>query len=315
MLKIENMHKAYGKTKALDGLNLEIEKGSIYGFVGPNGAGKTTTMKLIAGLLKPDEGQITLGDEVLQYGSQSIRKRIGYMPDFFGVYDNLLVHEYLAFFGALYELSSEQIKLKTAELLELVQLSDKANDPVDSLSRGMKQRLCLARALIHEPELLLLDEPASGMDPIARIQMKDILKTLSQQGQTILISSHILPELSEICTTIGMIHQGKMIQQGTMSTLDRTLGDSLKIQFKHLASNSEEQVAAAIATTSVKHWQRIDPQTVIAELSTDEDGAAQLLRHLSTSLDIYQFQILEDSLETLFKKAIMEEGEVSVHEA
>lgn len=315
MLKIENLHKAYGKTKALDGLNLEIEKGSIYGFVGPNGAGKTTTMKLIAGLLKPDAGIITLGDEVLHYGSQSIRKRIGYMPDFFGVYDNLLVHEYLAFFGALYELSPNQIQQKTVELLELVQLSDKTNEPVDSLSRGMKQRLCLARALVHEPELLLLDEPASGMDPLARIQMKAILKTLSQGGQTILISSHILPELSEICTTVGIIHQGKMIQQGTLSTLDRAFGKGLKVQFKHLATNTEEQVAAAITEFKVNQWQRIDAQTVTAELSTDEAGAAKLLRHLSTTLDIYQFQILEDSLETLFKKAIMEEGEVSSHEA
>lgn len=315
MLRLENISKSYGKTLALDGLNLEIEKGCIYGFVGPNGAGKTTTMKLVTGLLRPDSGKIFLGGQELVPQSDDIRKRIGYMPDFFGVYDNLLVREYLQFFGELYELTTAQIETKTKELLELVQLTDKIDEPVDALSRGMKQRLCLARALIHEPELLLLDEPASGMDPIARIQMKEILKSLSQMGQTILISSHILPELSEICTIIGIINNGKMIQQGTMATLDMALRDTLKIQIKYLENTEVAELEGVLTKTpNIEAWHRIDSKTIAIELAGNEADAAELMKNLCLKTNVYHFQIVEDSLETLFKKAITE-GSESAHEA
>lgn len=216
MLQINKLEKNYGKFRALDGLNLEIKKGEIFGFIGPNGAGKSTTMKIISGLLTADSGEVYVGgvNALKQY--KKVKEKIGYMPDFFGTYTNLKALEYLEFFASTYGIIGAKSKKLGMELLELVNLQDKYDSEVDGLSRGMKQRLCLARCLIHNPELLILDEPASGMDPRARFEMKGILKNLREMDKTVLVSSHILPELGEICTQIGIINHGKMVCVGTV---------------------------------------------------------------------------------------------------
>ena len=201
MIKIENLYKRYGKNVAVNHLDLTIHEGEIFGFVGPNGAGKTTTLKVISTLLMPDSGQVMIDGNSIYSDIRDIRSSIGYMPDFFGVYDNLTSYEYLSFFGDIAHIEKSQLEKTIDELLELVQLEDKKHEMVDGLSRGMKQRLCLARALVHNPKILLLDEPASGLDPRARVQMKDILKELKTMGKTVIISSHILPELAELCSS------------------------------------------------------------------------------------------------------------------
>lgn len=231
MLQIKELNKSYGNFKALDGLNMEIKKGEIYGFIGPNGAGKSTTMKIVSGLMTADSGEVYVAGIDALKNHKKIKEKIGYMPDFFGTYNNLRAIEYLEFFASTYGIIGAEARKLGMDLLELVNLKDKYDADVDGLSRGMKQRLCLARCLIHNPQLLILDEPASGMDPRARYEMKGILKNLKDMDKTVLVSSHILPELGEICTQIGVINHGKMLYSGTVEeVMERFSGNSpLKI--------------------------------------------------------------------------------------
>ena len=211
--------KRYGPLTALENLNLQLESGDIFGFIGPNGAGKTTTMKILAGLLAPTAGRgFILGKEVAHNGD-FVRRNIGYMPDFIGVYEDLRVSEYLDFFASAYHLPRRQRRQIVHDVLELTDLKFKADALVDSLSRGMTQRLSLARVLVHDPPVLLLDEPASGLDPRARIEIRELLKELQRLGKTILVSSHILSELGELCNKLGIIERGRLIVTGTMEEL------------------------------------------------------------------------------------------------
>ncbi len=226
MIEISNLTKKYGQFKALDELTLSLNEGTVFGFVGANGAGKSTTFLILATLLQPTSGTVTINGVDVTKKPEEIRKLIGYMPDFFGIYDQLKAHEYLDFYGASYGIPIEKRNQLITELLELVNLTDKREAYVDSLSRGMKQRLCLARSLIHDPKVLILDEPASGLDPRARVEMRDILRSLKSLGKTILISSHILPELAEMCDEIGVIDNGKLIAHGSVSEIQaKLLGD------------------------------------------------------------------------------------------
>lgn len=216
MLSIKGLKKNYKKFTALNGIDLEVNEGEIFGFIGPNGAGKTTTMRIVCGLLNPTSGEVTIDGIDALKNIQKTKRLIGYMPDFFGVYDNLKVTEYLDFYASIYGIKGME-KLKMIEdLLELVDLEDKRDFFVDNLSRGMKQKLCIARCLVHDPKLLVLDEPLSGMDPRARAEMKKVLVTLKDMGKTIIVSSHILSELSEICTSIGIINKGNILINGTV---------------------------------------------------------------------------------------------------
>lgn len=219
MLYIEDLVKRYGKFTAVDHLNLEIKKGEIFGFIGPNGAGKTTTMRIIATLLQPTQGTVLVDGVDVIKSPVKVRGKIGYMPDFFGVYDNLKVGEYLDFYGDSYEIPKTEREKMSKNLLELVNLNGLEDKYVDTLSRGMKQRLCLARSLIHNPDLLVLDEPASGMDPRARLEMMGILKELKKLGKTIIISSHILHELTELCDVVGVIENGKLVAHGNVDDI------------------------------------------------------------------------------------------------
>jgi len=239
MIEIRELTKTYGQFTALNRLDMTIDKGTVFGFVGPNGAGKSTTMSILATLLIPTSGSAKVGGyEVTEYPKE-VRKLIGYMPDFFGVYDNFKTTEYLDFYGASYGIPrTERLKL-IPQLLELVNLSEKADFYVDSLSRGMKQRLCLARCLVHDPELLILDEPASGLDPRARIEMREILKELKSMGKTIIISSHILPELAEMVDEIGVIENGTLLAKGKVNDIQQRMRANRVLHLRILEREAE----------------------------------------------------------------------------
>ena len=224
MVQTINLTKKYGDQMALSNLNLEIEEGDCFGFIGPNGAGKTTTIKILSTLLKPTWGEARInGLSVGPVNARQVRSMIGYVPDYFGSYEDMVVAEYLSFFAASYGIHGEKRKAAIDDVLSLVDLTHKIDAEVNTLSRGMKQRLSVARVLIHDPKVLLLDEPASGLDPRARIEMRELLKELHRMGKTILISSHILLELADFCTKIGIIELGELKFVGTIQEImDRT---------------------------------------------------------------------------------------------
>lgn len=217
MIEIRGLTKKYGELFAINDINLELSKGDVFGFIGPNGAGKTTTMRILATLLNPTWGEAYVAGHSIYTHPKEIRRLIGYMPDFFGVYDDMKVIEYLEFFAAAYRIRGPERRKICESVLELVDLTYKREALVTSLSRGMTQRLGLARVLLHDPQVLLLDEPASGLDPRARIEIRGLLKELRSMGKTIMVSSHILPELADICNKIGIIEQGKLIVNGSVA--------------------------------------------------------------------------------------------------
>src|SRR5438309_7312141 len=230
MIETRDLTKMYGELYALDRLTLRLERGDVYGFIGPNGAGKTTTMRILATLLNPSWGEATVCGYSIYNGAKDIRRVMGYMPDFFGVYDDMKVIEYLEFFAAAYRIKGAERRRKCEQVLELVDLGYKRDALVTSLSRGMTQRLGLARVLLHEPQVLLLDEPASGLDPRARIEMRGLLKDLRRMGKTILVSSHILPELADVCNKIGIIERGKLLFDGNVTEAIRQVQQQIVYQ-------------------------------------------------------------------------------------
>lgn len=212
-----NLTKRYGKLIALDNLHLNIEEGECFGYIGPNGAGKTTTIRVLSTLLQPTWGEARVCGHVVGYESRKIRPLIGFVPDFFGAYEDMVVQEYLEFFAAAYNITGKKRTQIVGDVLELTDLSYKRDALVDALSRGMKQRLSIARVLLHDPKVLFLDEPASGLDPRARIEIRALLKELHRMGKTILISSHILPDLADMCSSIGILERGKLLYHGSVS--------------------------------------------------------------------------------------------------
>src|SRR5438132_8429252 len=218
MIETRDLTKMYGDLYALNRLTLKLELGDVYGFIGPNGAGKTTTMRVLATLLNPTWGEASVCGYSIYNGAKEIRRLMGYMPDFFGVYDDMKVIEYLEFFAAAYRIKGPERRKKCEQVLELVDLGYKRDALVTSLSRGMTQRLGLARVLLHEPQVLLLDEPASGLDPRARIEMRELIKELRNMGKTIMLSSHILPELADMCNKIGIIERGQLLFNGDVES-------------------------------------------------------------------------------------------------
>ena len=271
-IAVRDLRKAYGRTQAVDGLSMAVAPGSIYGFVGPNGAGKTTTMRVLSTLLTPDTGSAELaGYDVLAHPSE-VRAAIGYMPDFFGAYDNLTVSEYLDFYGAAYGVPAARRRHIIPELLELVDLAPKRHDLVEGLSRGMKQRLGLARCLVHDPRVLLLDEPASGMDPRARVEMREIVKELQRMGKTILISSHILMELAEMCTHIGIVNAGRVVAEGPVGVVLRSLTHG-RVVLVTLLPGADPQAALAVA----RDHRAVTSVTVAEQPPGGADGAGPAL--------------------------------------
>ena len=250
MIQLKGLTKYYGDLAALVDLDLNIQKGDVFGFIGPNGAGKTTTMRILATLLEPTRGQGFIdGLDVTKHG-KAVRSRVGYMPDFMGVYDDLKVYEYLEFFAAAFNIDRRKRKPIVDGVLELTDLQGKRAMAVDSLSRGMQQRLGLARVLIHDPKVLILDEPASGLDPRARIEIRELLRELKRMGKTIMISSHILSELEEICDQVGIIELGKLVFSGTMEEIRSHLGVHNRIRVR-VAQNQQKAVDLLLALPQI----------------------------------------------------------------
>lgn len=302
MLRIENLYKNYGKFRAVNNLSLQVPKGEIFGFVGPNGAGKTTTMKIICGLLSATSGKVYIDDVNVIDKPRALKSKIGYMPDFFGVYDDLKVTEYLEFYASIYNINGENRKKVCNDLLELVDLTDKKDFYVDSLSRGMKQRLCLARSLVHNPDYLVLDEPASGMDPRARIEMKEILRTLRTMGKTIMISSHILPELSEMCTSLVIIEKGQAVMSGTVEDIMKQVYHSQTVRIKVL-DKIEETMRLLQEYPDVISVDSKGSNIVEASFKGDDVLLSQLLvRLIQNNIPVVSFNQPDGNLEDIFMK-------------
>ena len=284
MLSIEHLTKHYGSFPALKDLSLEIPDGALHGFVGPNGAGKTTTMRILATLMRPTSGTAYIDGTDITREGQKARKLVGYMPDFFGVYDSLKCWEYLDFYARCYRIGAEERKRMTGQLLELVQLEEKKDEYVEALSRGMKQRLCLARSLIHDPKLLILDEPASGMDPRARAEMKGILRTLREMGKTVLISSHILPELSEMCDSLTILDHGELVFSGSVDALSDRMNGNAPLDIR-LAEGSggdavEDAVRCPREMPDVTEILQEEPLLLRVRLQDGSDSCPAILREL-----------------------------------
>ncbi len=299
MLYINNLTKNYGSFTAVNHLTLHIPEGDLFGFVGPNGAGKTTTIRIVCGLLKASGGAVKIGGTAADVGSREMKRLIGYVPDFFGVYDNLKVREYMDLYGSMYGMYSRDIAKLADDLLELVNLSDKKEVYVDTLSRGMKQRLCVARALLHNPRLLILDEPSSGLDPRARVEMKELLKNLHSMGKTIVISSHILSELSEMCSSIGIMNRGKLVTAGRIEDIMQQLSGGTRIHI-HIASEMETAVRVMKEQDRVTVESVRENELIISYGGTDEEICGLIGRLIQNQVILTGFHREEGSLESLF---------------
>ncbi len=305
MLKIEKLSKNYGKFPALKELSLEVPDGQLHGFVGPNGAGKTTTMRILATLMAPTSGAAWVDGTNLVREGQKARKLVGYMPDFFGVYDNLTCREYLDFYARCYRIGAEERKRMGSQLLELVQLQEKENEYVNGLSRGMKQRLCLARSLIHDPKLLILDEPASGMDPRARAEMKGILRTLREMGKTVLISSHILPELSEMCDSLTILDHGELVFSGSVEELSDGMNGNAPLDIRLAETAGAEAVEEAVRCLRelpyITEILQEEPFLLRVRLDGGEDVCMAAMRELVTrNVPVCDFHRAPMNLEKVF---------------
>lgn len=244
MIETRDLTKKYGDFFAIRSIDLQLQKGDLFGFIGPNGAGKTTTMRIIATLLDPSWGEAYVDGYSIYTHPKEIRRIVGYMPDFFGVYEDMRSWEYLDFFARCYGIPADERAGLVEELLDLVDLAGKRDADVNDLSRGMKQRLCLAHALVHDPEILLLDEPASGLDPRARLEMRELLRELRAMGKTIVISSHILTEMKEICDAVGIMEQGELLAGGNVDEIEQGLAPGRVVEVRVL---SDLAAAAAVA--------------------------------------------------------------------
>lgn len=298
---IDKLWVRYGRFVAVRGVSISIDKGEVYGFIGPNGAGKSSTMKVLATLLTPSGGTASIGGTDVTIDPQSIRRRIGYVPDYFGVYDDLTANEYLHFFAAAYRIDSRTRQSVVDDVLALTDLAHKRDSQVNALSRGMKQRLSLARVLLHDPEFLILDEPASGLDPRARIEIRELLKELKNMGKTIMISSHILHELGHLCTAIGIIEAGKMVAEGNLNDIYRQL--ELKRTVHAQITNIDDALFARMQQIPGVAAVERSPDRLAFQLRQDELAIEDLLDHLhGLGARIHMFQPEAMDMETAFMK-------------
>jgi ABC-2 type transport system ATP-binding protein len=301
MIEFLHVKKSYDTVQALKDLHLKIDEGTIYGFVGANGAGKSTAFSILATLIPPTSGDVLVNGKSILTNAQEVRAFIGYMPDFFGVYDQLKVEEYLDFYGAAYSLPVNVRQQKIDQLLALVRLTEKRYEYVDDLSRGMKQRLCLARTLIHDPDVLILDEPASGLDPRARIEMRDILKDLKRLGKTICISSHILPELAEICDEIGVLHEGTLIASGNITEIQSQLQGEKWITLE-VMSDTQQAKQFFESRPHVSHVTiEADEQKITFAFSGQDMDQVHLLKAaIEANIQVMAFEVQKKNLEDVF---------------
>ncbi len=302
MIETANLTKKYGDLFALNDLTLKLDQGDVFGFIGPNGAGKTTTMRILATLLNPSWGEASVCGYSIYTASKDIRRSIGYMPDFFGVYDDMKVVEYLEFFAAAYRIKGPDRRKKCDQVLDLVDLGYKRDALVTSLSRGMTQRLGLARVLLHEPQVLLLDEPASGLDPRARIEMRELIKELRSMNKTIMVSSHILPELADICNKIGIIERGKLIFNGEVSAAIKQVRGNYVFTLS-VGGGRNEEAAKRIETFPEVESVKPDPKGESVDVKLregHEDGTFLPERLVQEGFRLKSFTEKEVNLENVF---------------
>lgn len=316
-----NLVRHFGKVTAVDNLNLRVPSGALFGLIGPNGAGKTTTLRMLAGLLEPSDGEIRINELAVKEYWQEIQWQIGYMPDFFGVYEDLLVWEYLDFFARCYKLAPAHKNRVVTELLELVGLLDKKDAYVQTLSRGMRQRLCLAHALVHDPQVLLLDEPASGLDPRARVEMRELLRELRNMGKTILLSSHILSELAELCDFIGIIDQGRLVTSGTLEEFRTRVGAHKILSLRSISAREQSeavlqqfpgvaQIFPPIEGNSLGENSNGAQEEIRFEFNGNEEDTANLLEWLVfNKIRMVSFKEMSSNLEEVFLQ--LTKGEVT----
>ena len=308
IIETRDLVKKFGKFTAVNGLSLEVPAGSIYGFVGPNGAGKTTTMRILTTLTRPTSGEAFVAGRSVVVEPRAVRRAIGYMPDEFGVYDDMRVWEYLDFFAACYDIPESERKRLIEDLLQLVDLAHRRDDMVDKLSRGMKQRLSLARTLAHDPAVLILDEPASGLDPRARVEIRELLVELSRMGKTIFFSTHILADVSEICTHIGIVEAGQIIAQGSMADMRAQLQPHREITVTVRDSAAAEKVKSLAASApDVLNVSLLEPKDgrarVRIDFAGDDDGVAALNQMLASGgVAILGFAEETKDLEAMFMR-------------
>ena len=299
MIELIDFGKDYGDFTAVHQLNLKIAAGEMFGFIGPNGAGKSTTIRFLTTLLKASRGEGTVNGHSVTRDPMSVRQSVGYMPDNFGVYDGMKVWEFLDFFAVAYRIPRQERKKIISDVLDLLDLTYKRDDYVNGLSRGMKQRLCLAKTLVHDPPVLILDEPASGLDPRARLEVKALLKELRQMGKTILISSHILTELADCCTSIGIIERGQLLMHGPIEEVYRQIRGNRIIEVK-FTSNIEVGLSVLRKSPFVRDV-AVDGHVATVELATDDLGVAKLLDALvANQVGVRSFAEKEPTLEDVF---------------
>jgi ABC-2 type transport system ATP-binding protein len=303
IVEARGLVKRYNGTLAVAGLDLDVDQGEIFGLVGPNGAGKTTTLRILATLLDPTAGDARIAGVSVRRNPRDVRRVLGFMPDVFGVYDDMKVWEYLDFFGRCYGIPADRRRRLIGDLLELVDLADTRDSYVQSLSRGMQQRLCLAHALVHDPSVLLLDEPASGLDPRARVELRELLRELRALGKTILISSHILPELEELCTAVAIIDRGQVLAQGRVAEIEQRLRMGAVLRVRVLgntvtAETAREHFAAQPDVVSVSV---LEDGMIEIGFRGDEAATARLLADaVASGLPVISFARAASDLEELF---------------
>lgn len=299
MIELINFGKDYGDFTAVKSLNLKIEEGEMFGFIGPNGAGKSTSIRFLATLLRATRGDGIINGYSVSADPMNVRRSVGYMPDSFGVYDGMKVWEFLDFFAVAYNIGRTQRKQVIRDVLELLDLTYKRNDFVNGLSRGMKQRLCLAKTLLHDPPVLILDEPASGLDPRARVEVKALLKELRRMGKTILISSHILTELADCCTSIGIIERGKLLMHGPIDEVYRRIRGN-QVVIAHFGTNLDTGLSIIRSNPSISDVQ-VDGEKITIEFAEADHDSASLLKQLvDHNVEVRSFAEKEPNLEDVF---------------
>ncbi|HAC93088.1 MAG TPA: multidrug ABC transporter ATP-binding protein [Planctomycetaceae bacterium] len=299
MIELNGFGKQYGDFTAVEELHLKIEAGEMFGFIGPNGAGKSTTIRYLATLLRATRGDATVNGFSVNQDPMSVRRSIGYMPDDFGVYDGMKVWEFLDFFAVAYKIGRSQRKQIIKDVLELLDLAHKRDDYVNGLSRGMKQRLCLAKTLVHDPPVLILDEPTSGLDPRARIEVKALLKELRRMGKTILISSHILSELADCCSSIGIIERGQLLLSGPIDHVYRQIRKNRQVVIRF-----NDQVDSGVSILRSRPELRaldVSGNRVEAEFeASDQDLSSIMKQLLDSGVPMHSFNDKEPTLEDVF---------------
>jgi ABC-2 type transport system ATP-binding protein len=303
IVRTEGLVKRYDNTLAVAGIDLSVEQGEIFGLVGPNGAGKTTTLRILATLLLPSAGTAEIAGMSVTRNPDDVRRVLGFMPDSFGVYDDMKVWEYLDFFARCYGMGAADRRRMIGDLLELVDLGSKRDDYVQTLSRGMQQRLCLAHALVHDPQVLLLDEPASGLDPRARVELRELLRELRTLGKTILISSHILPELEELCTSVAIVDRGQVLAQGRVSDIERRLRFGAVLRVRMLLEGEALEAARDRfgQDPDVASAVLLEDGTIELGFRGDDAASARLLAEsVAAGMPIVSFARAASDLEELF---------------